>query len=229
MKLPPQIKIETISQEILAQGFLGIDRRKVRIIYPVVNSRTIEDQFMTIDSVIRKCNDAVCIIAYFKLNDEVYIYLRSCLRPAAMLRDYWTDSERLEPEERNGLSVNPGNLFELPAGLIDEYELGSNGPVSAAQRELLEEIGIDVNIDDLYYMGRYFSSAGMCAERVYFYQVQVDPFTEQIPGEDGSALEMGGEVIKIKLTDALKAINTEEILDAKTQMGIMKLAKKLNV
>src|SRR6266705_3679393 len=220
MKKPPQITIETLSQEILSPGFLAIDRRKVKISYPQNGLVPIEDQFMTIDSIVRKSNDAVAIVAHFELNSQRYIYLRSCLRPAAMFRDYVNDSER---PENDGI----GNLFELPAGLVDDNENGLYGLELAAQRELYEETGLNCNVGAFRKLGsRYFSSAGMCAERIWFYEVEVDSLLIETPKEDGSPLEFGGEVIAIKLTEALDAIENEEIVDAKTQMGLMRLAKK---
>lgn len=224
MKPPPQIKIETLSQETLHQGFLGIDRRKVKIIYPEMGPTSIDDQIMTVDSVIRKANDAVAIVPYFTLNNEVYVYLRSCLRPAAMFRDYSKDNR----PENCGFS-GPGNLWEVPAGLVDKEEDGIDGLKHAAIRELHEEIGILVDERNINKLGpRYFSSAGMCAERIYFFEAEVNPLEQETPGEDGSPLEMGGEVIAVKLSEALNAIENEEILDAKTQMGLMRLAANLN-
>lgn len=223
MKQPPQIIIETLEQEILAQGFLGIDRRRVKIVYPKDGPVFYEDAIMTVDSVVRKSNDAVAIVPYFILNSEVYVYLRSCLRPAAMLRNYYEDSGR----EQDG--VNFG-FWEIPAGLIDPNEAGLSGCVDAAIRELHEEIGILVSFSDIDVLGpRYFSSAGMCAERIWFFDAKVNPLMQDIPGEDGSPLERAGEILAITLKEALKAIDKEEILDAKTQMGLMRLARKLKI
>lgn len=224
MKIPPQIKIETLEQEVVAQGFLGIDRRKVKISYPNMGPFSIDPQFMTIDSVVRKANDAVAIIAYFKLNNEYYIYMRSCLRPALALRDFDKDSERPEPY---GSGVE--NLWEIPAGLVDANERGWGGLVMAAQRELHEEIGIFADIIKFKPFGpRYFSSAGMSAERIFFFAVEVNPLTIDVPEEDGSALEMGGIVHAYSLTELREALENEEILDAKTQMAIMRFSARLD-
>lgn len=223
MKKPPEIKIETISQEILSLGFLGIDRRKIKIIYPDRGPFSIDDQFMTVDSVVRRSNDAVAVVAHFTLNNEIYVYLRSCLRPAAIFRNYYDDSERIEDPEI-------GSFFEIPAGLVDNNERGYGGLLCAAVRELYEETGLNHNQNEFNLLGpKYFSSAGMCAERIWFYEVLVNPLNIEIPNEDGSALEMGAEVIAIPLKEALEAIKNEEILDAKTQMGLMRLAKKFNI
>jgi 8-oxo-dGTP pyrophosphatase MutT (NUDIX family) len=223
MKQLPKITIETLNQETLAQGFLGINRRRVKISYPQTCPTPEEDRIMTVDSVVRKSNDAVAVVPYFTLNQKTYVYLRSCIRPAAMLRDYLNDSGREQDDVKYG-------FWEIPAGLIDENEMGLSGCVDAAIRELHEEVGILVDCNDIDLLGpRYFSSAGMCAERIWFFSAKVNPLSREIPDEDGSALEVGGEVIEVLLTDALDAIEHEEILDAKTQMGLMRLAKKLGV
>ena len=220
MKKPPQIKINTIAQKILHNGFLGINRREIEIVYPDMGPCSIDNQTMTVDSVIRKSNDAVAIVAHFELNKEKYIYLRSCIRPAAMFRDYTSDSERPEDDEI-------GNFFELPAGLVDDVEKGFGGLRVAAARELYEETGFICNISDLNLLGpRYFSSPGMSAERIWFFEVEVNPLEQCAPINDNSPLEMGADVIAVKLSEALQAIENEEILDAKTQMGIMRLANK---
>lgn len=223
MKNPPNIKLETLEQNTLHNGYLGIDRRKVKISYPENH----EDKFATVDSVIRNAYDAVAIIAHYELNGIRYIYLRSCLRPALMFRDYETDSGR--PEKTND-NRNIGNTFEVAAGLIDTDERGCLGIVKAAQRELYEEIGINVQLKDLNPLGpRNFSCVGIMAERIYFFEVEVDPTTKEIPGEDGGPFECGGTVHNLTLTEAINAVEDGILLDSKTQMAIMRLAKKFGL
>lgn len=220
MKNPPLIKIETLEQETVKSGFLGIDRRKVKFIYP--DNSTAE---MTVDSVIKNCNDAVCIVAYFVKNDITYVYLRSCLRPPLAFRDYINDSGR---SENNYIDEDPnhsGCLWEIPAGLVDKEERGFSGLIDAARRELHEEIGIDAPICNFKTLGpRTFSSVGMTAERIFYFEVEVDPDTIGVPLEDGSALEKHGEIISVPLSELVKELLAGKIVDSKTQMGIMRLA-----
>lgn len=218
MKKPPQIKMETLNQEIVKSGFLGIDRRKVKFIYP--DDSTAE---MTVDAVMKNCNDAVAIIAHYELNGVKYIYLRSCVRPPLGFRNFMEDSGR---PEADGLF----NLWELPAGLVDKKEFGPSGLALAAQRELHEEIGIDAPIENFNQLGpRSFSSAGMTAERIFYFEVVVDPTTIGKPLEDGSALERMGEVLAIPLTELVDELLAGNIIDNKTQMGIMRLALSYGV
>lgn len=215
MKKLPLITIETLEQETVKSGFLGIDRRKVRFTYP--DNSTAE---MTVDAVIKNCNDAVAIIAHYELNSVRYIYLRSCLRPPLAFRDYIKDSGRPENEFNHN-----GNLWELPAGLVDKEEIGFSGLIDAARRELHEEIGIDAPRDNFKQLGpRTFSSVGMTAERIFYFEVEVDPTTIAKPLEDGSPLERHGIVQAVPLTELVEELLAGNIVDSKTQMGIMRLA-----
>ena len=226
MKAPPQIIITTDSQETLHNGFLGIDRRRVTIKYPEGHP----DQTATVDSVIRKAYDAVAVFAHFELNRVRYVYLRSCLRPALMFRNYKFDSGREENVYINGELVDIGNTWECAAGLIDKDEVGYNGAYKAACRELYEEVGILVQPDEMHILGpRCFSCVGMVAERIYFFETEVNPTTQETPGEDGGPFEMCGITYAIPLKEALREIETGIILDSKTQMGLMRLAKKFNI
>jgi ADP-ribose pyrophosphatase len=211
----PIIKIETLEKEIVKSGFLGIDRRKVRFTYP--DDSTAE---MTVDAVLKNSNDAVAIMPHYLKGEIRYVYLRSCLRPALAFRDFLKDSGRPEVD-------NPAVLFEFPAGLVDPEEYGEAGLVHAARRELHEEIGIDAQEANFKELGpRTFSSVGMTAERIFYFEVEVDPETIGVPLEDGSALERHGKIIAVPLNELVTELKAGNIVDSKTQMGIMRLAEK---
>lgn len=214
MKNPPLINMETLTQETVKSGFLGIDRRKVKFTYP--DNSTAE---MVVDSVMKNCNDAVAIIAHFFKDDIRYVYLRSCLRPPLGFRNFAEDSGRPEPTE------NPHLIWEFPAGLVDKEEHGPEGLIKAARRELHEEIGIDVPLANIKPLGpRTFSSVGMTAERIFYFEVEVDPNSIGVPLEDGSPLERFGEVLTVSLEELVEELLAGNIADSKTQMGIMRLA-----
>lgn len=215
MKNTPDIKIETLTQEIVKSGFLGIDRRKVRFTY--LDNSTAE---MTVDAVIKNSNDAVAIVAHFIKDNKPYVYLRSCLRPPLAFRDFEKDSGR--PELPNVFS-----LWEIPAGLVDKEEVGQEGLIDAARRELHEEVGIDAPKADFKQLGpRSFSSVGMTAERIFYFEVMVDPNTIGIPLEDGSALERFGITHAFPLYELVEEIKAGNIVDSKTQVGITRLMEK---
>jgi ADP-ribose pyrophosphatase len=68
---------------------------------------------------------------------------------------------------------------------------------------------------------------GVVSERHYYFAVRVDPRQQQQPSLDGSALEQLGVVIDISLADALAACRAGEIEDAKTELGLRRLAELL--
>lgn len=220
MKLPPQIKTEILSTETIQGSFLKIDTNDVRFTYP--DQSTAE---MRVDAISRKLPDAVVIIPYFKneIDNKYYVYLRSCLRTAVAVADY---SATMRMNDCNG------NIFELPAGLVDEQETGEYGLKQAVVRELEEEVGFKMDVDSVlinrlgYPM---FSSPGIIAERLYFYSVQVSPNDRGKPTEDGSPLERGGIVELFSLYEALEYIQDGKILDCKTEIGLNRLLTVLSV
>lgn len=106
------------------------------------------------------------------------------------------------------------NLLELPAGKIDAGE----EPRISAARELEEETGYCAADLDLVY--RFYSSPGFCDELLYLYSA--------------SGLEKRGknleqdeivEVEEYRLDEALQMLEKGEILDAKTIVALLWLAK----
>ena len=123
--------------------------------------------------------------------------------------------------------VRHGQLWELPAGLIELGEQSAAGVSRAAQRELLEELGFDVPLSALQPLGQAtFPVPGMCAERQFFFEVAVSPSKRQEPGLDGSALEHFGAVIDVSLADALEACRQGELPDGKTELALRRLAER---
>ncbi len=218
MKTPPQIKTEVLSTITTKGSFLKIDTNEVRFHYP--DGSTAE---MKVDAISRKLPDAVVIIPYYKseFDNKYYVYLRSCLRTAVAVADY---SKTMRMTDCNG------NLFELPAGLVDEEEIGELGLRQAVVRELKEEVGFDVAQESvrLQRLGfPMFSTPGIIAERLYFYSVNVDPNERGIPTEDGSPLEKGGIVELFSLHEVFEAIEDGKILDSKTEIGLNRLSNVL--
>lgn len=211
---PPNIILERISNKQLSFDFHKLFTAKVKAHYP---DGTISGVFNA-DYVVR--GDAVAILAYFKRNDEYYVYLRSCLRPPLAFRDY--SASGLTEEQ------NIGNLWEIPAGCVEPEETGINGLKSASSRELMEEIGFDLPPKNFEFLGkRTFSSVGLSSERLYFLAVEVNPETRKEPSLDGHPMEYGGQVLEISLKSALKAIEDGYIIDGKSEIGLNRLARKL--
>ncbi len=219
MNLPPQIKTEVLSAVTIEGSFLKIKTNDLRFHYP--DGSTAE---MKIDTISRKLFDAVVIIPYYKNEKEnkYYVYLRSCLRTAIATSDY---------SKTMRFADNNPNLWELPAGLVDEQEIGELGLRQAVVRELKEEAGFDVSQESVL-INRLgfpmFTTPGIIGERLYFYSVKVDPNERGIPTEDGSPLEKGGIVERFSLYEALEYIQDGKITDGKTEVGLNRLLSVLN-
>lgn len=157
-------------------------------------------------SVTRRALDAVVMVAYYRHQDRMHVYLRSCVRPPLALRS--------EPLEASG--------WELPAGLVEPGET----PREAASRELEEEVGFVVAPEAFRALGPVSApSPAVIAEIHTYLAAPVDPSARGVPREDGSALERGGRVIAVPLDVALAACAAGEVLDAKTELGLRRLAE----
>jgi len=96
-------------------------------------------------------------------------------------------------------------LIELPAGTLEKGE----DPMNCAGRELLEETGYLAG--KIQRIGAFFSSPGILSEKLY-------AFAAYHLEKKSTALEEDEEIeiMPILFDDALKMIDTAEIMDAKT-------------
>ncbi|HET7539170.1 MAG TPA: NUDIX hydrolase [Polyangiaceae bacterium] len=215
----PKIQLELLEDLTPPQqtGFLRLVRGRYRATYP---DGTQSAPFVY-DVVDRDALDAVVIVAHFVGPDGVpRVFLRSALRPPLTLRDR---AHSPLPNE-----ACDGNLWELPAGLIEPSERSPAGAVRAAQRELREELGFEVGLDALAPLGHStFPAPGFVAERHFFFEVRVEPGARRAPEQDGSALEHFGKVIELPLREALDLCRTGAIEDAKTELALRRLSEKL--
>lgn len=107
-------------------------------------------------------------------------------------------------------------LLELPAGKLEPAE----DPFEAVQRELQEETGA---IGTAYEsMGKMYPSPGFCDEVLYFYMCKVEGFGQANPDDDEFL-----QAERIPLERAVKMVMNNEILDAKTQLLILKVANRI--
>ncbi|MBI4704903.1 MAG: NUDIX domain-containing protein [Deltaproteobacteria bacterium] len=198
-------------------GFLRLRRRRLRARYR--DGRTSEP--FSHDCVERVALDAVVVAAHCRdAEGRARVYLRSALRPAVRLRPL---ACRPLPE-RDTL----GALWELPAGLVEPDECSPEGLRRCAARELGEELGFALGPEKLGVLGpAVFPTPGMVGERLHFFHVAVAPAQRGAPTEDGSVLERDAAVILCPLEAALAAARAGEIEDAKTEIGLRRLAEIL--
>jgi ADP-ribose pyrophosphatase len=193
-------------------GFLRLRRRRLVARYP---DGSVSPEFVY-DEVDRRAIDAVIIVAHFEREGAPWVYLRSALRPPL----YFRDASRSPVSERG-----TGALWELPAGLIEPGEQSERGVVEAARRELAEELGFVIAASEFLPLGAStLPAVGFIAERHFFVQVAVRPEDRGEPTLDGSALERFGRVIALPLAQALDLCRAGRIEDAKTELGLRRLA-----
>ncbi|HET9957919.1 MAG TPA: NUDIX hydrolase [Polyangiaceae bacterium] len=213
----PLIRLELVEDQSPPHqtGFLRLVRRRFRAIYPD-GSRSAE---FTYDEVDRPAIDAVVIVAYYlDAHGERRVFLRSSLRPPIVLRDR-TRSPRPGADPVS-------SIWELAAGLVEQDEQTESGLKTSAIRELEEELGFRASPDQVFELGpSTFPAGGVIAERHFYFGVRVDPKSRQDPGLDGSALEHGGVVTDVTLTEALAMCRDGRIVDAKTELGLRRLAE----
>ncbi|HVI40586.1 MAG TPA: NUDIX domain-containing protein [Anaerovoracaceae bacterium] len=215
---PPDIRLEIISQEMVPeQGFLRVLKSQVKAHYP---DGTISEQF-SVDAVIRDKLDAVAILGHYRGDDGFrYVYLRSCLRPALSLSRNYEKDKRLEDEY-------VGNTYELPAGLVELDEVGIVGLQQAAAREFYEEVGFECKPEEMKFLGhRTFPTVGMSGERMFFLETEAYPFERKEPVTDGHPMEQGATIKAVKLSEAIKLCEDGYLPDAKTEIGLHRLAAK---
>jgi 8-oxo-dGTP pyrophosphatase MutT (NUDIX family) len=170
------------------------------------------------DGVTRKWIDAVVIALTSEIDGALAVCLRSCVRPPILLR---SEMKIPFPGERAFHT-----LWELPAGLIEEHELGEQGIKKRAEQETLEETGYRISRDRFTIMpGAPFVSPGVVPERLYFLRAHIDdPSNRAASKGDGSPAEDGGGIWWVAVDEAIELSERGEIADLKTEAGLRRLA-----
>jgi len=212
------IDVEVESCQVLGRGgFSQLRRCQVRNLRED-GSRS---KRYTLDLVERPVGaDAVAVVP-FDPGPPVRVLLRRGLRPALRL------ARAGQPTREGDL---PGiHLLEVVAGILELQDVGQGGLRRRAARELLEEVGIEVDPHQVQPLGPAVSlSPGLMPERIYLCQVSVDLDRPRLaPVGDGSPLEEGSETLLLPLDQALAQCSTGEIQDAKTELALRRLARHL--
>ncbi len=101
-------------------------------------------------------------------------------------------------------------LLELPAGTLQPGE----PPEEAASRELAEETGD--RAAHWRYLTSFYTMPGVCNEIIHLFLA-----TELIPGATNHDLDESIEVVTVPLGRTLEMIETGQIRDAKTIVGLL--------
>jgi nudix-type nucleoside diphosphatase (YffH/AdpP family) len=115
----------------------------------------------------------------------------------------------------------PGWMTETTAGMIGKDESAE----AAVRREVLEETGYEVTSLEL--ISTFYVSPGGSSERIILYYTEVDDKSKI--GAGGGVASENENIINVKLTleGALGQIDSGEIVDAKTILGIFWLQNRL--
>lgn len=113
-------------------------------------------------------------------------------------------------------AVGVGDLLEIPAGRLD---VEGEQPLQAAQRELAEEIGRGARSWEP--IVACYTGAGFTDERVHLFCA-----TDLYPSHAHTDEEERIEIVPWPLREIQRAI--DQCLDAKTLIGLMWLARRLN-
>jgi ADP-ribose pyrophosphatase len=207
---PPAIALsierDATASALATGGFLNLRRVELVARYPG-GGASAPFQY---DLATRKALDAVVIAAHYLGPAGPSVYLRTAVRPPCALRP-------IAP-------FHDGALWELPAGLIEPGE----DPAETAARELAEELGFDAPASSMRALGEWtFPAPGIIAERHIFFAVEVRPETRGVPTEDGSALEREAAILALPLADVLAHCRAGVLRDAKTELGLRRLAEAL--
>jgi ADP-ribose diphosphatase len=109
-------------------------------------------------------------------------------------------------------------VLELPAGKLDPGER----PAETAARELEEELGIVAG--RMEQLSEFYTTPGFCAERLWVFLATELRETERRHEEDEII-----EVVRMPFARALALVASGEIDDAKTIIGLLLAARRLDV
>jgi ADP-ribose pyrophosphatase len=107
-------------------------------------------------------------------------------------------------------------MLEIPAGTLEENE----NPEDGAPRELQEETGLTAG--RLEFLVRFFPSPGILTEEMFLYLMR-----DLQAGAQNLMDDEDIEVVKLPLEQAVARIDTGEIADAKTIVGLLLTRERL--
>ncbi|HEU4383914.1 MAG TPA: NUDIX domain-containing protein [Anaeromyxobacteraceae bacterium] len=201
------------------EGFLRLKR------YTAANRRAdgSRSREYPIDVIDRPTLDAVAVCLWARTARGVEVLTRRSLRPAAYFR---RGQAAALPEPEYLL------LEELVAGVV---EPGERGPEALRRRgadEVREEAGLAVEPARLEPLGGpFFVVPGIASEKIHLLAAEVEKAgPDELPAPehgDGSPLEEGAFLRWRELRAAIRACESGEIEDAKTEIAFRRLAARL--
>ena len=166
--------------------------------------------------------DAVVVVLYhIDKVGKVWVGLRRGVRPSIYLRK--------DNPVKALLDGLPRLIYlELVAGGIEYEDLDSIGIDGRAAVEVREEAGFEVEPQNMVSLGAgTFSSPGSGMEKLHYRAARVDPGQDMEPKGDGHPLEEVGDFQFYELAEAITWCRNGSIEDAKTEIGLCRLADYL--
>lgn len=213
-------EVEQHEQHGGPQGFLRVERYRLR------NRRedgSVSRQYICDFLGRPKGPDAVVVVIHRDGKDGgVEVLLRRGLRPALILGR--RSDELPVPDGDRALTFT-----EVVAGIIETDDHGEQGIRSRAAIEVLEEAGLQVEADDVRFLGAgTFPSPGSMPEKFWLTAVKVGADVVAVePATDGSPMEEGASCQWRDLDDAIAGCVRGEIEDCKTELALRRLRDQL--
>jgi ADP-ribose pyrophosphatase len=200
------------------EGFLRLRRLRLKNHY--ADGSTSREY--SCDVVSRPGADAVAVVLWHKEGRKVFVHLRLGTRAAVYLRRD-KKAELIQPDERVY-----DTLLELVAGILERDDTGPGGLARRAAAEAHEEAGFEIGAGAVRILGSgFFPTPGVTDEKVFLTEAEVDPRSAGAIHGDGSVMEEGASVVVRELRDAISACRRGEIVDVKTEVGLLRIADVL--
>ncbi len=202
------------------EGFLRLKRYRA-------HNRRADGSFSPvypIDVIDRPTLDAVGVCLWARTQRKVEVLTRRGLRPAV----YFRRGRRAVLPEPEYLLVE-----ELVAGVLEPGEHGLDALRRRASEEIREEVGVEVDPEQLEPLGGpFFMLPGIASEKIHLLAGEIGRFGPEAPFDapaagDGSPLEEGALLQWRELGEAITACERGEIADAKTEIALRRLAARL--
>jgi len=202
------------------EGFLRVRRFVLRNTY---TDGSVSPPYAC-DVVSRRSTDAVAVVLWHRDDDgRVMVHYREGTRPPVWLRRHKQDE--LPFKDPQPFDV----LGEIVAGVLEADDHGRPGVHRRGALEAKEEAGFDVDPAEVRDLGPggLFPTPGVTDEKIYLVAAEVDPSARTVAEGDGSVLEEGTRVVTTPLREAIAACRRGELADAKTELGLLRLADLL--
>ena len=176
------------------------------------------------DIINRKGRDAVIIVPYCYIDNQVQVLMISTFRPVVYYREKVMTGKNPEDIDEHIM-----NFLEFPAGMLEEDEMNDKNPnqgiKKCAQRELEEETGYSVPLKSINVLGhRYYSSSGIITERINIATCDITGITPKKEIKtDGSVMEESIETFFVPFDKAMRWCKEGVIKNAGTEIGLHRL------